>query len=1012
MPLRLIVGPPNSGRAGEVRRRLVERAADEPVLVVPTGDDAAWFERELCADGSPSLGVSIRTFGWLFADLAAELGVDSGPQLTQPQRLALIRAAVAGAGLGRLRRSAERPGFAPALDALIAELQAALVSPEELTARAGDLDDGDHERELAALYAGYRDLRERSRRSDAGAVAAAVVAALRAHPGTWSARPVFLYGFDDLTLVQRELVAELAGAAEVTVAVNYADRRSLASRATLVGELRDTLGAEVETELEPERDHTPHASLRHLDASLFEPDAERVAVDDGVRLLECAGERGEAEAIGAEIARLLAAGVDPGDVAIVVRHPASAGHVIASVLAGYGIPVALEADAQVDRTAVGRSLVSLCRAASPGGTAEDLLAHLRSDPAVRPGLADRVEERIRQGEAVSADDVFAGWERPPRHLARLRAAGGAAEQLPVLAAIAREVAEGAYRGKAPLAGSGFGDGSGSLHPVELRAAVAAAELLEELATLGELPGCPQPGLRDAIETLEGATVPVWRGPTDGRVRILSPYRLRAGRARHLFVAALGDGEFPAAARPDPLLGDDRRRALGIPELRRREQPDEERYLFHACVSRPTERLWLSWRSCDDEGTALARSPFVDEVLDLLGESPAAAEAELKETRGLERVVHPPAGAPSERELARSLAARGPDADVAGALAEVGVTGAIRDRVLASVEAARFGPPPGPLRVPKVLESLAERRELSAGQLAGWLECPYRWFVDHELDPVRLEPEADPLWIGGLVHDVLERLYRERPGADAIPRPGDLPRWRARFEELLDEAVAEARLGPERVAVVGRVRAQVARFLAEEAESETALRPGEGLLEWPFGMGGDGEAAGLDLGEFTLRGKIDRIDLAPDGRGAVVRDYKTARRVPGATKLEEEGSLQVPLYMLVAKDLLELDVIGGLYQPLGAARAGARRPRGAVLKDDERLDGLDLVRSDRLDREEFDRVLERARELAVAQGRQLRRGEIDRRPLNGTCPKYCTFQPICRLERAIGQPSEDSNGGEG
>ena len=66
MPIRLIVGPPNSGRAGEVRRRLVARASEEPVLVVPTGDDAAWFERELCAGGAPSLGISIRTFGWLF----------------------------------------------------------------------------------------------------------------------------------------------------------------------------------------------------------------------------------------------------------------------------------------------------------------------------------------------------------------------------------------------------------------------------------------------------------------------------------------------------------------------------------------------------------------------------------------------------------------------------------------------------------------------------------------------------------------------------------------------------------------------------------------------------------------------------------------------------------------------------------------------------------------------------------------------------------------------------------
>ena len=209
MPIRLIVGPPNSGRAGEMRRRLLERAGEEPVLVVPTGDDAAWFERELCADGAPSLGISIRTFGWLFRDLAASLALDTGPLLTAPERLALIRAAVATTPLRRLARSSGRPGFAPALDVLIEELQSALISPSDLAARADDLEDGAHEAELVALYTSYSDLREQAGRTDRGALAAAVLAALRGG-SEQPARPVFVYGFDDLTLIQRELLAELA----------------------------------------------------------------------------------------------------------------------------------------------------------------------------------------------------------------------------------------------------------------------------------------------------------------------------------------------------------------------------------------------------------------------------------------------------------------------------------------------------------------------------------------------------------------------------------------------------------------------------------------------------------------------------------------------------------------------------------------------------------------------------------------------------------------------------------
>ena len=37
-----------------------------------------------------------------------------------------------------------------------------------------------------------------------------------------------------------------------------------------------------------------------------------------------------------------------------------------------------------------------------------------------------------------------------------------------------------------------------------------------------------------------------------------------------------------------------------------------------------------------------------------------------------------------------------------------------------------------------------------------------------------------------MHAALDRLYRERPGGDALPRPGSLPAWIARGRELVAE----------------------------------------------------------------------------------------------------------------------------------------------------------------------------------------------------------------------------------
>ena len=399
MSIELIVGPPNSGRSEAILGRFRAALDRDPVLVVPTAGDVTAFERELSAD-APTLGGSIATFDALAGEIASALAPAPAPELTVSQRQALVRAAIDSADPGRLRRSASRPGFAPALARMIAELEGALISPADFARIVGDLDDAGYERELAAFYARYAELRERSGRGDRATTIVDAIQALRADPGAWGARPVFVYGFDDLSRAQLELLDALSAAGPVTVAVTFADRRALAPRAKLVGVLRD-LGAEITEELPFEDDYTPSATLRHLDRALFEPGAGRVAVDDGLVLLESAGARGEAEAVGVEIARLLRSGYEPDQIVIVLRHPDPAGRLLAAVLREMGIPVALESSVGLAATQVGGALIALCRAATDETAVSALLAHLRLDPALAPGAVDTVEARIRRGDATT-----------------------------------------------------------------------------------------------------------------------------------------------------------------------------------------------------------------------------------------------------------------------------------------------------------------------------------------------------------------------------------------------------------------------------------------------------------------------------------------------------------------------------------------------------------------------------------------------------------------------------------
>ena len=130
-------------------------------------------------------------------------------------------------------------------------------------------------------------------------------------------------------------------------------------------------------------------------------------------------------------------------------------------------------------------------------------------------------------------------------------------------------------------------------------------------------------------------------------------------------------------------------------------------------------------------------------------------------------------------------------------------------------------------------------------------------------------------------------------------------------------------------------------------------------------------------------------------------------VPGVSGFVNQGKLQLQLYMLAAR-AFGVEPVGGLYQPLGAY--DDRRPRGIVLKDEcgeGVLGGMPLsTKGDAVDAEAFAESLEDARALAIEQGGRMLAGDITRDPIGGKCSEYCTFQPICRLERALGLEEAD------
>jgi len=999
VPLKLIHGPPNSGRAGRIRRGLIAVLDRDPVLVVPTLDDVYSFERELCSEGA-ILGADVMTFGGLFATVATAGGAPPGAVLTPAQRLGAVTAAVANrrADMGPLRSSAQRPGFALALARLLDELQGAGLEPADVEAVAGTLEGSAYLGDVATLFAGYTRVRDGLGLVDTHGIAREAIGLLEAGSEFWR-RPVFLYGLDDLTRNQLDLIRALAPAVEVTVALPYEEGHpALAARSAPLLKALTEIGVDSTTETAADPANTDSPLLFHLERGFGATEPQRRPLDASLVFLRSAGARGEAEAIAVEVARLLAAGADPEQIAIVVRDPARRGPLLASLLESYGVPTALEAEIPVLGTAVGGSLAALLEAVLGTARASDLLRYLRGPSGVSPGRVDWFERSLRRNRIQTAAAALQLWEEkhgePPADVVRVREAAGRPKDLAVeVAALATAIG-----GRVGV-------------ELELRAAGAIATSMAERAALDGLAPPPE-AIARALSTI---SVRVWSGPVEDRVRITDPRRVRAARFDNVFVASLQDGEFPrSAGHLDPFLSAGQRGSLGLQP--RPDNEAEERYLFHACLALPKRRLFLSYRDSDENGAAEAPSPFLDDVRQLL----EPAEREIH-GRALADVVHRVAEAPSPTELARAIAAWGPRADPQRLLdiaaADEATAEGVRARLAIAREAEAATRAPGPLRNPSVLAALGEVHAYGGTTLEGFDVCSYRWFVAHELSPQPLDPPPDPLVQGGIVHAVLYSLYKERPGGSALPRPSSLATWIARSRELV-EAIATTRgLGehPTERAMLARIEGLLARFLGEEAGRETGgFEPW--LLEEGFSESEEVEQPALAIDGWRLHGAIDRVDRAPDGR-ALVLDYKLSSKVSAREKLEEEAKLQLQLYLIAVAELWGAEAVGGLYHPLRGA--SERRPRGFVREDAAAdLAGYGLSKTDKLDGEQLEELLADTRSRAGEIVARMRAGRIDRDPGprqglrdHGVCPPFCDFAPICRRDRAPVEPLDDEEGEE-
>lgn len=388
------------------------------------------------------------------------------------------------------------------------------------------------------------------------------------------------------------------------------------------------------------------------------------------------------------------------------------------------------------------------------------------------------------------------------------------------------------------------------------------------------------------------------------------------------VLGLAEGEFPATLSEDPFLRDTDRRRLRDEFDLPLELPTEgaEAEFFYEAVTRPGERLLLTRPRLADNGAPWQASPYWEAVRRLVTVEP-------------ERLTSESAPRPDEAaswpELLESLAAHAGYEAVrrwaeqvepvrTGGVAAAGEVLQVRSdppasapafdgdlTALADVCAARFAP----------------ERTWSASRLEAYRSCPFAFFVSHVLG---LEPREEPVegldarQIGNIYHHIFERLYR------TVTDPGDLDALLAALPAIAGAVLEDAPRveGFRATAWWQQSRAEIAANVRRSVEALAGLPDGFVPVAQEAAFSGENSLTVTDGDDaFRLRGFIDRVDRAPDGRLRII-DYKTGGPTAFTVKAVAEGKkLQLPLYALAAEQALGLGAVAdGCYWHVQHAEA--------------------------------------------------------------------------------------------
>ena len=468
---------------------------------------------------------------------------------------------------------------------------------------------------------------------------------------------------------------------------------------------------------------------------------------------------------------------------------------------------------------------------------------------------------------------------------------------------------------------------------EISARDRILEILEGLKGAASVaPYTTKEVFRQTVE--EALTAPTGHQGVTGQGVFVSTFSAASGmNFDFIWLVGMIEGTTPPVVRPDPLLPEADWQAAGG-ESRRESRIAGERYDYLSAIASANKRV-LSFPVADasSQREAFPSRWFLEEASELEGTRVNTGDLPRLHDRDWLSVDR--SGIHALSGLAGNAMADGYDYNRSRLLAWRNDGRSLGDHPLARQGTLANSTRLGQLRSRGQLtefdgnlssvaptSDFVERLKavpVSATSLESWATCPYRYFLGHILHLSALETPEDIATIsprdrGTLVHEILKRFLEESLAAGEFPAAGEA--WSTQGSQRLMRVAGEEFHKTEAKGIVGSpllwrltmldVQDDLQSFLEDDATVRAGHATVRTMAEAVFGFGSGSPPAEDPETGMLFRGRIDRLDLDPDGRSALVIDYKTGSASPyrklADDPIDQGKRLQLGVYSLTARSM--------------------------------------------------------------------------------------------------------------